>query len=109
MIRPGLARVVGASMEPTLRQGDLLVVLWGASPRVGSISVVRLPPGPEGLPRPLAVKRITGTDPADPGRWWVEGDNPGVGIDSWVIGSLAPESVLGRVLLHIPCRRPGFT
>lgn len=109
MIRPGLARVVGASMEPTLREGDLLLVLWGARVRVGSLAIVRLPRDEHGASRPVSVKRVTGVDPADAGRWWVERDNPGVGVDSWLVGSLPPEAVLARVLLRIPCRRTSFT
>ncbi|MFZ5869402.1 MAG: S24/S26 family peptidase, partial [Actinomycetota bacterium] len=49
----GLARVRGVSMEPTLRDGDLLLVRWGARPRPGRLAVVRLPEG-----RPLSVKRV---------------------------------------------------
>lgn len=109
MIRPGLARVVGASMEPTLREGDLLLVLWGAPARVGSLAIVRLPRDAHGAPRPVSVKRVTGTDPADPDRWWVEGDNVGVGVDSWLVGSLPRSAVLARVVLRIPCRRASFT
>lgn len=109
MIRPGLARVVGTSMEPTLHEGDLLLVLWGARPRVGSLAIVRLPHDEHGAPRPVSVKRVTGTDPADPRRWWVERDNPRVGVDSWLVGSLPRSAILARVLLRIPCRRVPFT
>ena len=109
MIRPGLARVVGASMEPTLREGDLLLVLWGARPRVGGLAVVRLPRDEHGATRPVSVKRVTGTDPEDPTRWWVERDNPRVGVDSWLVGSLTSDAVLARVLLRPPCRRGDFT
>lgn len=108
MIRPGLARVVGASMEPTLREGDRLLVLWGARARVGSMSIVRLPRDEHGATRPISVKRVVGTDPADPGRWWVERDNPRVGVDSWLVGSLPADAILARVLLRIPCRRASF-
>ncbi|WP_338750946.1 S24/S26 family peptidase [Janibacter alittae] len=109
MIRPGLARVVGTSMEPTLREGDLLLVLWGARPRVDSMAIVRLPRDEHGAPRPVSVKRVTGVDPVDPGRWWVERDNPRVGVDSWLVGSLPRSAVLARVLLRIPCRRAPST
>ena len=109
MIRPGLARVVGASMEPTLREGDLLLVLWGARPKVGGLAIVELPRDEDGAPRPISVKRVTGTDPEDPKRWWVERDNPRAGVDSWLVGSLSDEAILARVLLRIPCRRATFT
>ena len=109
MIVPGLARVVGTSMEPTLREGDLVLVLWGARARVGRLALVRLPRDEHGAPRPLSVKRVTGTDPQDPGRWWVERDNPHAGVDSWLVGSLPDEAVLARVLLRVPCSRRPFT
>ncbi|WP_435203057.1 S24/S26 family peptidase [Janibacter sp. GS2] len=108
MVLPGIARVSGASMEPTLHAGDLLLVLWGARARVGSLALVRLPRDEHGASRPIAVKRVTGTDPADPGRWWVERDNPRAGVDSWTVGSLAQEAILARVLLRIACRRRPF-
>lgn len=109
MIRPGLARVVGASMEPTLREGDLLLVLWGVRPRVGSLAIVELPRDDHGASRPPSVKRVTGTDPQDPSRWWVERDNPRVGVDSWLVGSLPDDALLARVLLRFACRRGDFT
>lgn len=109
MIRPGLARVVGASMEPTLHEGDLLLVLWGARGRVGALAIVQLPPDEHGAPRPVSVKRVTGVDPTDPSRWWVERDNPSIGVDSWLVGSVPHSAVLARVLLRIPCKRTAFT
>lgn len=109
MIRPGLTRVVGASMEPTLRQGDLLLVLWGARAKIGSLAIVRLPHDTHGVPRPISVKRIAGVDPNDRSRWWIERDNPRAGVDSWLVGSLPDEAVLARVLLRIPCSRGPFT
>lgn len=104
MIRPGLVRVTGRSMEPTLREGDLLLVLHGARPRIGGIVLVELPPEDSGIPRPLSVKRLTGTDPADPTRWWVERDNPGEGVDSWLVGSLPPTALRARVVARVTRR-----
>ena len=108
MLLPGLTRVVGRSMEPTLRDGDLLLVLWGARPRTGGLALVRLPDDDAGLARPVAVKRVTGRDPDDAARWWVERDNPREGVDSWSVGSLAEDAMLARVLLRLPCRRRPF-
>ena len=95
----GLGRAVvrGRSMEPTLRDGDHLLVRWGGRPRAGRLVVVQWP----GLP--MSVKRVGHRD--DEG-WWVERDNPREGIDSWSAGPLATDQVLGVVLLRLwPLRR----
>ena len=89
-------------MEPTLHEGDRLLVLHGARPRVGRMALVRLPPGPDG-PRPLAVKRVTGRQPD--GGWWVERDNPREGVDSWQVGAIPPGDVQALVLGRVPSRR----
>lgn len=104
--RPGLVRVRGVSMEPTLHDGDLLLVLWGALPRVGGLVVCELPRDDDGVARPLSVKRLTGTDPADATRWWVERDNPRVGVDSWLVGSLEATAIRAAVLTRLPTRPP---
>ncbi|MGE9809428.1 MULTISPECIES: peptidase S24 [unclassified Janibacter] len=104
--RPGLVRVSGRSMEPTLLEGDLLLVLWGAPAKAGAMALLELPPDAAGQPRPLAVKRTVEIDPADPDRWWVEGDNLGVGVDSWTLGSLPRRSVRARVVTRLPRWRP---
>jgi signal peptidase I len=107
--RLGLATVAGRSMEPTLRSGDRLVVLHRPRPawvRAGRLAVVRLPDAPTG-PRPLSVKRITGRDPDDPGRWWVERDNPTHGVDSWLVGGLPDSDVVALVVARLPrCAGP---
>lgn len=93
----GLAVVRGRSMEPTLQEGDRLIVRYGAEPRPGQLVVVRLPE------RPVAVKRaIRRTENG----WWVERDNPDEGVDSWLVGEIADENVLGRVVVRVwPWRR----
>ncbi len=88
----GLAVVRGRSMEPTLYDGDRLLIRYGAPPRVGDLCVVRLPG------RPLAVKRVTAR--VD-GGWWVERDNPSEGVDSWLVGAVAASDVVARVLFRI--------
>ncbi len=88
-------------MEPTLHEGDRLVVRYGVTPRAGRLAVVRLPDGPDG-PRPLAVKRVVGAAPGEPGAWWVERDNPVEGVDSWLVGGIPQADVLGLVLLRVP-------
>ena len=86
--------MTGSSMEPTLRSGDLLLVHWGGAPRVGRLALVDLPDG-----RPLSVKRLVGRLAEG---WWVERDNPRVGVDSWVVGALPDRAVRGVVLLRLP-------
>jgi hypothetical protein len=93
----GRVLVRGRSMEPTLRDGDHLLVHWGRPPRPGRLVVVQWPG------RPLSVKRAAILD--DDG-WWVERDNPTDGVDSWQAGAVAPEDVLGTVLVRLwPLRR----
>ena len=103
-MRPlGLGRVVvrGRSMEPTLRDGDHLLVRWGGSARPGRLVVVQW------TGQPLRVKRAAFLD--DEG-WWVELDNPDEGTDSWSAGPLTIEQVLGVVLLRLwPVRRRRVT
>lgn len=96
-MRVGFGVVRGRSMEPTLYDGDRLVLLHGARPRLGRMVVVRLPDGV------VAVKRVTRREPDG---WWVERDNPAVGVDSWTVGALPGEAVLARVLCRFwPPRR----
>lgn len=106
MPRVGIAVVRGRSMEPTLRDGDRLLVLYGARPRPGGIALVVLPPSETG-PRPLAVKRVVGPAPGHPHHWWVERDNPHQGVDSWLFGPVTEEAIKARVLLRLPAPRRG--
>ncbi len=96
-MRLGFAVVRGRSMEPTLYDGDRLVMLHGAAPRAGGLAVVRLPDGV------VAVKRAVRREPDG---WWVERDNPRMGVDSWAVGAVPESDVVGRVLVRLP-RRPG--
>jgi hypothetical protein len=84
-------------MEPTLYDGDRLLMLHGSAPRPGRLVVVRLPDGV------VAVKRAVRREREG---WWVERDNPYAGVDSWAVGAVPDSDVLGRVLLRLP-RRPG--
>jgi signal peptidase I len=87
----GAVRVTGRSMQPTLYDGDLLLVRWGASPVVGRLALVRFPD------RPLSVKRVVRREPDG---WWVERDNPREGVDSWGLGAVPDGDVAGRVVLR---------
>ena len=100
--RWGVAVVRGRSMEPTLYDGDRLVVHHGAAPRVGQLVVVRLPA------RGVAVKRATLRQPVGEGTgWWVERDNPTEGVDSWQVGAIPDADVVAVVRARLwPRRRP---
>ncbi len=95
----GLALVRGRSMEPTLRDGDVVLVRYGNRPRAGRLVVVR-------LAGTLAVKRA-GVRDVD--GWWVESDNPAApgAVDSWKLGQPVPAGdVLGTVVARVwPFRR----
>ncbi|MGQ0846490.1 MAG: S24 family peptidase [Sporichthyaceae bacterium] len=96
--RFGLVRVAGTSMLPTLREGDVLLVRRGAKVRPGRLVIVDLPG------RGPAVKRATHRVPEG---WWVERDNPEAGVDSWLVGAIAPRDVRAVVTCRLwpPGRR----
>ena len=78
-------------MEPSLYDGDHLVVLYGGQPEPGRLAVVRLPGAP------LSVKRLSFRDGSG---WWVERDNPVEGVDSWQIGAVPDTDVVATVLFR---------
>lgn len=103
-----LVRVSGRSMEPTLHAGDLLLVTrLGRGVRAGDVVICDLPPDGDGRARPRAVKRLHGRDPDNPGRWWIDSDNPAAGLTSFdpTVGSLADDAVRSRALLRISRKR----
>lgn len=84
-------------MEPTLYAGDQLLVRQFGRRRAGSLAVVRLPDAT------LSVKRLSVRTPEG---WWVERDNPYEGVDSWRVGAVPEDDVLGVVLARLrPWRR----
>ncbi|WP_239377265.1 MULTISPECIES: S24/S26 family peptidase [unclassified Frankia] len=90
--------VSGGSMQPTLRDGDACLVLWGVAPRAGDVVVARLPG------RGLGVKRAAFVEPD--GSWWLRSDNVMLGTDSAAFGSVPAGDVLGRVVARYwprPC------
>ena len=90
--RWGVAVVRGRSMQPTLYDGDRLLVRHGGVPRAGALVVVRLSGGV------VAVKRATVHRDDGPDRgWWVERDNPAEGVDSWQVGAIPDEDVVAVV------------
>jgi len=99
-VRPfALGRVVvrGRSMEPTLHDGDHLLVRWRGRPAPDRLVVVRWPG------RPLSVKRAVLLDGDG---WWVQRDNPAEGVDSWSAGPVPETDVLATVVARLwPLRR----
>ena len=85
-------------MTPTLADGDRLLLVHGARPRVGGLAVVRLPGGV------VAVKRAVRREPD--GSWWVERDNRAAGVDSWSVGAIPDGDVVARVVCRLPPWRP---
>ena len=102
MRKLGIVVVHGRSMEPTLHEGDRLLVLYGARARRGRLAIVRLPDDAAGAPRPLAVKRVSHPDPDGSDGWWVERDNPREGLDSWAVGAIPADGIRARVILRLP-------
>jgi signal peptidase I len=88
----GLAVVRGRSMQPTMHDGDRLLVRHGGRPSPGDVVVVRLPDGV------VAVKRaVSRHDDA----WWVERDNPSEGVDSRSVGAISESDVLAVVRARV--------
>lgn len=93
-------RVVGPSMEPTVRNGEIHLVRRGGRIRVGDIVVIRHPQRPE----LFSVKRVIRRE--CPG-WWVEGDNPAASSDSREFGAVPDELIVGRLVLRLRSARRG--
>ncbi len=91
--RRGIRRVVvrGPSMAPTLSDGDVILVRFGAAPTVGDVVLVRW----DARPAQLSVKRAG--QPVD-GGWLVSGDNRFGSTDSATLG---PARVLGVALARL--------
>jgi phage repressor protein C with HTH and peptisase S24 domain len=98
--RWGLVVVRGRSMEPTLYDGDRLLVRYAAPRRPGQVALVRLPGGV------VAVKRLAHQEPD--GAWWVERDNPREGVDSWAVGAVAEPEVWGVAAVRLWPRPRGL-
>ncbi|WP_327416269.1 nickel-type superoxide dismutase maturation protease [Streptomyces sp. NBC_01233] len=93
--RFGVVEVTGASMVPTLTNGDQVVVRYGAAVRPGDVVVLRHPFQQDLLVIKRAVERRPG------GCWWVLGDNPyNATGDSTVYGPVPGELVLATAVLR---------
>ena len=91
-------------MLPTLRDGDLLLVRYGASPRPGDLVVARFVDGTVAIKR-AAEERRTRSGAAG---WWLVSDNLDEGVDSRHRGPVAEADVLAVVRLRVwPSPRMG--
>ncbi|AXI79404.1 nickel-type superoxide dismutase maturation protease [Peterkaempfera bronchialis] len=90
----GVVDVAGPSMLPTLRDGDRLLVRYGAPLRPGAVVVARHPLRQNLLLVKRAVERRRDG-------WWLLSDNSFVEGDSRDFGAVPDELVLGRVLLRL--------
>ncbi len=84
-------------MLPTLREGDRVLVRYGARVRPGALVVARFPDGT------LAVKRAHEQRRTASGAagWWLLSDNLAEGVDSRHRGPVADDQVLGVVRLRV--------
>lgn len=98
----GLARVVGDSMRPGLRPGDLLLVRYAGRVTPGRVVLARLADGTLAVKR-AAERRTTAS--GTPG-WWLLSDDPAVGVDSRHRGPV-PDADVRAVVLARVWPRPG--
>lgn len=90
-------RVSGQSMEPTLHDGEYVLIHPGRRhPTPGGLAVARHPTelDPVGEGRMLVIKRVGDWD-AD--GVWLTSDNPAAGTDSRTWGRLPVEDIVGTV------------
>jgi nickel-type superoxide dismutase maturation protease len=101
VVRPRRVAVEGSSMEPTLTNGDRLVVVRRLVPRVGDIVAV----GDPRRPGRLLVKRVVSIDGT---AIVIEGDNARSSTDSRAFGPVDRRAVVGRaVYRYAPPGRAG--
>ncbi len=98
--RPSLVEVRGESMTPTLRSGDLALVLRARRPRRGWVVVLERPDGLEVVKRVVAGPGDLAPDARvlGPGGCWVEGDAPARSTDSRRLGPIQVGAIRGRVV-----------
>jgi signal peptidase I len=91
-------------MEPTLREGDRLLVRYGVAARPGDLVVARFVDGTLAVKR-AAERRTLRT--GGPG-WWLLSDDPREGVDSRHRGPVADAEVRAVVLARVwPSPRVG--
>lgn len=84
-------RIVGPSMEPTMRNGDWWIVRRTRRLRPGDAVLMVHPRRPD----VLVVKRLVRRDPEG---WWVLGDNAGMSEDSRQFGPVPADLIVGRLV-----------
>ena len=93
-----LFRVEGDSMEPSLHNGDYVVLnrlsYLLSAPKKGDIVVLKSPVGES-----IFIKRITKTSGRK--RYFVEGDNKKHSVDSRHFGPVSIDKILGKVIFRI--------
>ncbi len=93
-------------MLPTLREGDRLLVRYGARVRPGDLVVARFPDGTLAVKRAQEQRRTAGGAAG----WWLLSDNPDEGVDSRHRGPVAADQVVAVVRLRMwPSPRMGRT
>ena len=94
-----IVRIVGPSMAPALRNGEVYLAVTGARVDVGDAVVCQHPNRPD----LLTVKRITRK--IGP-HWWIEGDNPDASSDSREFGPISAGLVRAKIVVRLrPLRR----
>ncbi len=92
-----IVRVAGPSMVPTLRDGDTVLVRYGARVRPGDVVLGAF----RSMPERLVLKRA---EHAVDNGWWLVSDNAFAGGDSVAHGVA---DVRARVVFRITPGRPG--
>ena len=91
-------------MLPTLREGDRLLVRYGAQVRPGALVLARFADGTLAVKRAIERRTTRTGAPA----WWLLSDNPGEGVDSRHRGPVPGADVLAVVRLRVwPSPRVG--
>ena len=84
--------VIGKSMEPTYREGDVVLTVLPRRLRINDVVVCRDPRDE----RRMILKRITRQK--NDSSYDVRGDNERASTDSRVFGSLVKKNILGKVV-----------
>ena len=87
-------RIIGPSMEPTLRNGEVYLAKEKPKVQVGDVVVVQHPQRGE----LLTVKRIVRRESSG---WWVEGDNTLSSDDSRHFGVVSDQLVRAKILWRL--------